>query len=199
MIKVIIFDADGVLVHSKRRFSTTLAEKHGISLKSTLPFFNGPFQECLVGNSDLKEIILPYLDKWGWDKGVDTLLDYWFSLESQTDKLLIKYIKELRQKGVICLLATNNEKYRFKYMMSKMGLQKVFDKTYASAHLGHKKPNQSFFLKIYKELGKIDKKEILFVDDSIENIKGAKKFGINTEFYTTFDNLKKKISLLNKK
>ena len=96
MIKVIIFDADGVLIHSKRKFSITLAEKHGISIKTTLPFFIGPFQKCLVGDSDLKDIISPYLSKWGWDKGVDVLLDYWFSLESKTDKDLIKYIKKIR-------------------------------------------------------------------------------------------------------
>lgn len=150
MIKLIIFDADGVLVHGERKFSKTLAEKHGISIETTLPFFTGPFQECLVGNSDLKEIILPYLDKWGWDKGVETLLEYWFSLESKTDKELIAYIKELRQKGIKCFLATNNEKHRFQYMMDKMGLLNVFDKAYSSAYLGHKKLIKIFSLKYIK-------------------------------------------------
>lgn len=199
MIKVIIFDADGVLVHGKRKFDVTLAEKHGISLEKTYPFFTGPFQKCLVGDADLKKVILPYLKKWGWDRGVDVLLDYWFSLESRTDKELIQYIKKMRQKGIKCLLATNNEKYRFQYMMDKMGLMNVFDKTYSSAHLGHKKPDQKFFEKIYKELKNMRKKEILFIDDSVENIKGAKKFGIHVELYTSMQNLKKKLSLLNRK
>ena len=43
MIKVIIFDVDGVIIPIKRRFSITLAEEHGISLEKSLPFFNGPF------------------------------------------------------------------------------------------------------------------------------------------------------------
>jgi putative hydrolase of the HAD superfamily len=78
MIKVIIFDADGVLINTERRFSILLAEKYGIPLEKTLPFFNGPFQDCLIGKANLKETILPFLNTWGWKKGIDALLDIWF-------------------------------------------------------------------------------------------------------------------------
>ena len=193
MIKVIIFDADGVLILSKRRFSNTLAEKHGIALEATSPFFEGPFQECLIGDADLREVVYPYLEDWGWDKGVDNLLDYWFELEHDVDVYLVKYIQDLRGKGIRCLLATNNEKYRFKYMLEKMGIENMFDNTFASAHLGHKKPSQDFFLKIFKELDGVQKNEILFVDDSVENIRGAKDFGIHAELYTSLDDFKQKI------
>jgi putative hydrolase of the HAD superfamily len=199
MIKVIIFDADGVLNHSKRRFSILLAEKYGISVEKTSSFFEGPFQDCLTGDADLKEVIFPYLDKWGWDKGVDALLEYWFQQEHNVDEKIIQYIKELRSRDVLCLLATNNEKYRFQYMLDKMGFSNIFDKTYSSAHMGHKKPEQNFFLKIFKELNNIQKSEVLFTDDSIENIEAAKEFGIHAELYTSLENLKQKIALLNAK
>ena len=127
MIKVIIFDADGVLIPTKQKFSKTLAEKHGIPTEKTLPFFEGPFQDCLIGKKDLRETVAPYLNEWGWGKGVDALLDYWFKLESDSDKDLINYIQKLRQKGVLCFLATNNEKYRFQYMFDKLGFAKSFD------------------------------------------------------------------------
>ncbi len=198
MIKLIIFDADGVLIHSNRKFSSKLAEEHGITFEKTSPFFTGVFQECLVGNKDLKESIAPHLKDWGWTKGVDTLLDYWFEAEHNIDKDLVEYVQELRMEGVLCFLATNNEKYRFQYILEKMGFANCFDKTYSSAHLGSKKPEQDFFLKIFNELGDIKKEEILFVDDSKENIKGGEEFGIHTEFYTSIENLKKKISLLNR-
>src|SRR3989344_396946 len=193
MIKVIIFDADGVLIHSKRKFSITLAEKHDISIEKTLPFFIGPFQECLVGNKDLKETVAPYLKEWGWSESVDALLDYWFELERETDIEVVKYVQELRGKGILCFLATNNEKYRFQYMLDKMGFSDSFDKTYSSAHLGSKKPEQKFFSKIFQELENIKKNEILFVDDSKENIEGAKDFGIHAELYTTLEYFKEKM------
>src|SRR3989344_1241448 len=193
MIKVIIFDADGVLIHSKRKFSITLAEKHDISIEKTLPFFIGPFQECLVGNKDLKETVAPYLKEWGWSESVDALLDYWFELERETDIEVVKYVQELRGKGILCFLATNNEKYRFQYMLDKMGFAYAFDKTYSSAHLGHKKPNREFFEKIAKDFKNIKKEEILFWDDDAKNIEGAKDFGINAELYISVEDFKQKM------
>jgi|SRR3989344_8225392 len=194
MIKVIIFDADGVLIPHKRGFSITLAEKHDISLEKTLPFFAGPFQECLVGDKDIKEALTPYLEEWGWDKGVDTLLDYWFKLEHNIDEELVDYIQGFRHKGIQCFLATNNEKHRFQYILEKMGFEDMFDKTYASAHLGHKKPNKEFFSKIFEELSNVQKNQILFIDDDKENIQGAKDFGINAELYTSLEDFKEKIA-----
>ncbi len=197
MIKVIIFDVDGVLIPEKRRFSLTLEKDYGISLEKSLEFFNGPFQECLVGNLDLKESIHPYLAKWGWSKGVEALLDIWFKLERDLDKELIKYVNELREEGVLCFLATNNEKHRFQYLLREVGLENTFDGAYSSASLGCKKPSNEFFQKIFDELKDVQKNEVLFVDDSAENIEGAKNFGINTEFYTSIENLKEKILFFN--
>ena len=81
-------------------------------------------------------------------------------------------------------------------MMDKMGLANVFDHTYASAHLGHAKPSQDFFLKIFENLKNIKKEEILFWDDSNSHIKGARDFGINAELYTTFGDFKQKMNSL---
>ncbi len=118
-------------------------------------------------------------------------MEYWFQIEHTINEELITYIQELRGKGILCFIATNNEKYRFQYMLDKMGLSKSFDKTYASAHLGEKKPDQKFFLGIWNELEKIQKEEILFLDDTLENVESAQAFGIKAELYTSVENLKK--------
>lgn len=193
MIKVIIFDADGVLIPHTRKFSVLLSEDFGIPLEKSAGFFNGPFQDCLIGKADLRDTVSMYLASWGWDKGVDAFLDIWFQAQHDMDAELVKYVEGLRRKGILCLLATNNEKYRFQYILDKTGFANSFDKTYASAHLGHKKPEQEFFARILKDLKNIKKAEILFWDDDAKNIKGAKDFGIHAEFYTDIENFKEKM------
>ncbi len=192
MIKVLIFDADGVLINSER-FSKRLAREYGISTDKTAPFFSGIFDECLIGNADLKESITPYLNEWGWEKSVDDFLNYWFSSEHSVDIELVNEIQKYRKKGIKCFVATNQEKHRAKYMLEKMGFVDSFDNLYASAHLGCKKPSSDFYEKITKELGDVNKEEILFWDDTEENITGAIEFGINAELYVSLEDFREKM------
>jgi putative hydrolase of the HAD superfamily len=112
---------------------------------------------------------------------------------------LVDYIQDLRRKGISCILATDNEKYRFQHMLINFGFDSIFDKAYSSADLGCKKLNRDFFEKIISELDNISKKEILFIDDDIENIQIAEKFGIHTHVYISMENLKEKFNILNRK
>jgi putative hydrolase of the HAD superfamily len=190
MIKVIIFDGINCVSHQEP-LSVGLAKDYDIPLEKTLPFFKGVLQDCVAGRADLKEVLPPYLDAWGWGKGVDALLDYWFGRDHKIDQQLVSYINSLRKNGIVCVLGTNNEKYRVAYMLDKMGFANMFDKTYSSAQIGHKKPDYRFFQKIFDDLENIDKKEILFLDDKLENVKGAEDFGIHAELYTSFEDFEK--------
>ncbi len=192
MIKVIIFDGVNCITYQEP-LSVGLARDYKIPLEKTLPFFKGALQDCVAGKSDLKEVLPPFLDVWGWENGVEGLLSYWFERDHKIDTQIVSYIKDLRDKKIICLLATNNEKYRFAYMLSKMGFDKIFDKSYCSALLGCKKPDQEFFSKILTDLKDIKKEEVLFWDDKTENVQGAKDFGINAELYINFLDFKEKM------
>lgn len=192
MIEAILFDADGVLING-REFSFHLEKDYGITREITTPFFTGPFLECLVGKADLKEVLSPYIKEWGWKGSGDEFLEYWFKSEHIIDQDLIKYIQDLRKKGIKCYLATNQEKHRAQYMLDKMGFSTSFDKVYASSHLGHRKPDLEFFAKVMEDLGNIQKEAVLFWDDTPSHIDAAKGFGINAEIYTTFEDFKAKM------
>ena len=185
-MKAIIFDADGML-NKATKFSTRFSKDFNVPIETMLPFFQGSFQECLIGKADLKEELSKHLQKWKWDEPVETLLNYWFERDNKLNGNLIQKIKLLRQQGIRCYLATNNEKYRTNYMIKKLGFKDLFEKVFSSADLQCKKPEPEFYEKmlraIQKETG-LESHHIQFWDDDEKNVTGAKLFGLKAYQYT---------------
>jgi putative hydrolase of the HAD superfamily len=192
MITSLILDADGVLINGKT-FSERLARDYDVDKDKEREFFTTKFQDCLVGKADLKQSIAPYLVSFGWKGSVGELLDYWFAEEYELNKELIEYVGRLRGSGVHVVMATNQEKYRTKYMLEHMGFVDVFDKIYSSAHLGLKKPSLEFFAQIVDDM-QASKDEVLFWDDDQRNIDGALEYGIHAEFYSDYESFLKIMS-----
>lgn len=187
MIKVVLFDADGVILTGKC-FSEYLRDFLNLREEITQPFFTNEFKDCLVGKADIKKELPKYLTRWGWKKSVTDFLELWFRSEHIIDNKLIRHIQKIRKKGVKCFIATNQEKHRVLYMKTKMGFDTLFDNIYASSYLGYMKPDMRFFEKIVYDLKNIQKSEILFWDNTLEHIKAADAFGINAELYASFNN-----------
>jgi putative hydrolase of the HAD superfamily len=189
MIKAVIFDIDGVIVNGIK-FSEQLKKDYGLSIEDTRPFFAGKFQDCLIGKADLKEELIPHLKSWGWQKGVDKFLDYWFKAEHYLDQDLLDYTNSLRKKGIKVCIATNQEKYRTQYLIEKMGFRENFDEIFSSTEVGYKKPEPEFFRFIISTL-KLSPNEILFWDNTKNHIEGAKSVGIQARIYNNFKEFRK--------
>ncbi|HWZ65317.1 MAG TPA: HAD-IA family hydrolase [Patescibacteria group bacterium] len=184
MITTLILDADGVLVNGER-FADVRARTLKTDLDKEREFFTGVFQDCLIGKADLKDSVKPYLTSFGWQGTVDEFLDYWFKTEHNLNADLVSYIQKQRSQGIRVVLATNQEKYRAEYMLKHMGFDGMFDKVYASVHMGLKKPAVEFFARVVEDLD-TQKDEVLFWDDDQRNIDGAREYGIKAEFYTDY-------------
>jgi len=188
---VILFDADGVTIHSEMMFSQKLEQDYGIPMEKMLPFFKGVFQECLFGQADLKEELEKVIGDWGWKKTVDEMLKEWFVFENRPDQKMFDFIKELRTQGIKCYLATNQEIHRGKYLREEMDFNHLFDGLFISAEVGYKKKDPKFFEKIYEQIGEeIPKDHTLFIDDEEENINAAKQVGIATYLFDDLEKLK---------
>lgn len=187
---ILLFDADGVIINGKM-FSKHLEDDLGIPLEVTSEFFSGVFNDCLEGKADLKNEIVPYLSKWGWNKGVDTFLAYWFKSEHVIDERLVELIQRLRAAGIKCYIATNQESHRTNYMKNQMNFNEWFDGIFSSADLGSKKPTESFYLNLLQKIDNPMPKDVWFFDDTQKNIDGAISAGLNAELYTSFETYNK--------
>ena len=193
MIKAAIFDVDGVIIVSNssrfsyKIFSQRIADEYGASPESLSQFFNEVFPKCLVGKADLKNEIQPYLKEWNWNDDVDSLLDYWFRNESNIDKRVLEIVQQLKDKGIKCYLGTNQEKYRIEYLRNQLGLGDIFENIFSSAYIRHRKNEPQFFEYVLEKLRDIKPAELLFIDDSKDNIENAKNLGIQAYLYQNFE------------
>ena len=181
-MKVLLLDADGVLFKSEVLFSTLFAQEHNIPLEEISEFFRGPFAQCQTGEKDMKEELPPYLEKWKWNGDLNSFLTYWFESEFNFDENLNKSVQLLREKGVLCCLTSNNEKYRATHLESKLKEIDALDRYYFSWSLRSKKNKPEFFEQIIEELG-VAPSEIVFVDDEQQNIDIAKSCGLDARLY----------------
>ena len=192
MKKCILFDADGVVV-SGVMYSVAYQKQSGVSNEEMLPFYKGVFQDCLVGKADLKEVIKPWLTKWKFEGTADEFLNNWFEHEDVRNDDVIEFIKQLRDKGIICCLATNQEHYRTQFMKERMGFADLFHHVYSSAQIGYKKPEAEFYEYIFREMNQLygfTKEEIVYVDDTVENVEGGKNAGIHSFHFTNLADFK---------
>jgi FMN phosphatase YigB (HAD superfamily) len=186
-MKIILFDADGVLTLPEEFFSVVYARSHGLDPEPFEQFFRNDWKPFVTGKADLKESIAANPQLWQWDGDADGLLKFWFETEDVRNDELLNLIREIRAQGTACYLATEQEKYRGNYMREVM-FKDSLDGCYVTAELGVSKTEPAFFQAIIQDLqGKypgLEAKDILFFDDSQSKVDTACSVGIDGRFYT---------------
>jgi HAD superfamily hydrolase (TIGR01509 family) len=188
MIKALVFDFDEMLHLEGEFFSNWICKKYNLSKEELKKFFKNEYQECRIGKLDTKEVLKKYLPRFGWKPTVEDFMREWYEY-GEMDQEMIEIIKQLRKKGVICVLSTNNEIYRMKYIIEKHKLKEIFDHLLISSELGYTKPEEKMLKKILEVTG-VEKNEILFCDDKEDFIEAAKNFGFETYSYNNLEEFK---------
>ncbi len=173
--KTIIFDADGTVLRTWG-FAKHLEREYGVTPEIAAGFFHGSYLECQEGRADLREVMPPLLEEWGWRGTLDHFLSTWFIYDSDLDIKVMEAVQELRKRPVRCCLAANQERYRAEYLRTRLGLGSEFDHVFFSFELGHRKPSPGFFAGITDALQQ-DPSDIILIDNNKADVEAASAFG----------------------
>lgn len=201
-IKVLLFDIDGVLIDDTKVFYDSIHKHYSLSKEDFMEFYNTDYHQTWVGEIDLKENLKRWLKRWKLETSVDEFLEIWFETENRPNKKLIDFVKQIQQPNILgnkgfknVFLATTQEKYRMLYILRKMSFNEIAKEAFASYMFKTRKPNENFYEKVFDRLEKyypdLKPSEILFFDDSLANVTGAKEFGFNAYQYQDFESCKK--------
>jgi putative hydrolase of the HAD superfamily len=182
MIKVVLFDADGVALLKHGYFSDRLSRDCGIPTEKIVPFFKTEFRTCQLGKADLKQELTKYLADWNWKKSVDDFLDYWFIKDTLVDEKVLVQAERFRSKGVKCYLVSDQEKYRAEYIRKNLRFDTKFDDCFFSCEIGYSKADPEFFRSV---LNRLDARpeEVLYFDDEEKNVQNALSLDITSKLY----------------
>ncbi len=201
MLKLVIFDFDGVLFNTAKYYLKTrdvyfkrynikfTKKEHKENLATTTKdFFNNVTKKYNLNLSysvyfkEKKEIFYSFLNKIKINPGVLNLL------------------KELKKNKVKIVLSSSNEKENVLFFLEKYKIKKYFDLILTSEDIKKHKPHPEAFLKPTKLL-KIKPEESIGIEDSLQGIVSInsskiKSIALLSEFTTRKDFKKLKATLI---
>lgn len=163
MIKIIAFDLVGVLVSEKDIELSEVEEK--------LERMFGPNLNDEDYLKQAKKIVEKDSEVINTTK---VLINKLYKLK---DKKIFKKIKEINE-NVKIIIATNHLSFVKAFIKESFNID-YLDDIIISAEIHKIKPNLDFYQYILNKYS-IESKELLFLDDNINNINGAQALGINT-------------------
>ena len=179
-VRAILFDADGVLQHGNGgALLPRLQKALGFvpePLESFIRDVLDAEQPALAGQAELLDQLEPVVRKWGAEGKARALAEHWWHC-IEPDPAVFSLIGRLRQQGLLCALATNQQRYRADYMRSALGYDAHFDRSFYSYELGCVKPEPRYFEAMVSSL-RLAPEQLLFVDDLEPNVEAARGVGL---------------------
>jgi HAD superfamily hydrolase (TIGR01509 family) len=206
MIKLIVFDLDGVLVETKKlhydALNKSLAEidtKYIISFEEHLSKYDGL--------STHKK-----LDLLSKEKGLSLMLhsSIWLNKQLYTSQMLralnpdnriIDILKKLKNDGYKLAVASNSIRETVKITLLKLGFLEYIDFYLSNEDVKYPKPSPELYLKSMIEAG-VSPKETLIIEDSVigrtaANSSGGNLYGINSSSDLIYENIINYINCIN--
>ncbi len=195
--RAILFDVDGVLIHSmfhpdlsrRRRWDQHMKEDMGVDPEDFVGFFHNRFGPIIRDQKSIIPELAQFLPTIGYTGSPLTFLSYWLKNDTHLNLGLVEAIKALDKSSEIeVYLATNQEHMRAFYLWHNVGLSHIFSDIFYAARFGQAKPDAGFFATVDHLLGPRNEPP-LFFDDTPKVVEAANArgweavlFDVNADF-----------------
>jgi putative hydrolase of the HAD superfamily len=175
-VSSVLWDADGVLQQVPSSWFELLGKTIGDEESLALLDLLLPQMEAASrGAVAMTELLPAALEQRGLSEHVEEVSEVWGTIEPVDSARSL--VRELRQAGFGCHLATNQDDLRTSYMRRRMGYDELLDQCFYSCEVGAAKPDEEFFHRVAAALG-VELGELVFVDDTLENVHAAQACGL---------------------
>ncbi len=181
-ITTLLLDADGVVQQPPgdwRQGLTALCGQSGAEEQFLAEIFEaeGP---ALRSPVDFAPRLAAVLERWQSQASLEEALLHWQRIEPSD--AVLSLVSDLRARGILVGLATNQQRRRADYMTEALGYGERFDALFFSYRMGHAKPETEYFEAVLAELGRRPE-EVLFIDDHQRNVDVARSLGLAAEVF----------------
>jgi putative hydrolase of the HAD superfamily len=174
----VLLDIDGVLQFESTNFADRLSQKlqwQGDYQKfRTALFQNQQYHQSLRGKMDFLSVLDQLLRIHQPNLQPKDYLQWWLSDFTLNYELLSR-LAQLRTDSLS--LASNQERWRGDQITNVYAQHTCINRIYLSHTIGYRKPELEYFKYILNDLN-ASPKEVVFVDDMLENVSAARSIGI---------------------
>jgi putative hydrolase of the HAD superfamily len=175
----VLFDADGVIQSNRAGWMDELTAWAGSRTEEFLLAVSAADMACLTG-ADFGAAMREVLRQFEIKAPLEDVIDRQFWIEVRQP--MLDAVRAVRDLGLRCGLATNQQNLRGAYMRNSLGFEKIFDEQFYSFEIGFAKPEAGYFRTIMDRID-VSPSRVLFVDDHDDNVAGARGIGINSELF----------------
>ena len=185
-VRVVLWDADGVLQRVPRGAEESMRPAVEDRVDDVEAFLLEALAEerpALTGDVRWLDVLPGLLERWGIADAFDDMVRVWLSIEPVEESRQV--VRELREAGVTCHLATNQAQERAAVMRDELGYADLVDGGFYSYELGAAKPDPAYFRAVLDALSAdgVEAGEVFFVDDRADNVASARSLGIRAEVW----------------
>ena len=174
-----LFDADGIIQGARKGRMEELTAWAGSRTEEFLLAIAAADVACLTGK-DFGAAMREVLRQFEINAPLEEVIDPHFWIEVQQP--MLEAVRAVRDLGLRCGLATNQQNLRGGYMRSSLGFEQIFDEQFYSYELGFAKPEAGYFKAIMARID-VAPDRVLFIDDHEGNVAGAREIGIHSELF----------------